>query len=330
MFPRRPWTRAARRRARFALAAVFVLLSAGIGAVPLFPYSSTDTTGPDHGAPAGPAPGPAYADPRLAEIYRLTEPHGAVHVRRVDAGADEPALVVGHPDRREQMNALARDLPAATAAITELWGRDWSRSPVVVIASTPDEFAALARVTDRLSAEVAAVSVADPFPPGARPTGQRVVFGPDTAHRLDPAGLRTLLRHELTHIATRAATVDGSPLWISEGFAEYVAHRGTTRSFAAIAPTLTAELRAGSVPTDLPTDALFRGERAATAYELAWAVCAYLAEKYGEQRLVALYRRLAAEVLTPTGLDTALHEVLGATRAAVLAEWRTWLTDRGH
>lgn len=309
---------------------MILILAAGIGAALLLPYSSTGTVDADRAATTGSSPRSPHADLRLAEIYRLTEPNGPVHVRQMDTGADEPALVVGHPDRREQMGVLARDLASATASITELWGRDWSRSPVVVIASTPAEFAALARVPERLSGEVAAVSVADPFAPGTPPTGQRVVFGPDTARRLDPAGLRTLLRHELTHIATRAATVDGSPLWILEGFAEYAAQRGTAHSFAAIAPTLAAELRTGSVPADLPTDALFGGDRAAAAYELAWAACAYLAEKYGEPRLVTLYRRLATGAQTPTGLDTVFHDVLGTTRAAMVSEWRAWLTARGR
>ncbi|WP_218002476.1 hypothetical protein [Nocardia brevicatena] len=307
-----------------------LVLSAGIGAALLLPYSSTGTVDADHAEPAESSQRSPHADPRLAEIRRITEPNGPVRVHQVATGADEPALVVGHPDRQEQIGVLAGDLAAATASITELWGSDWSRSPVVVIASTPAEFAALARVPDRLSGEVAAVSVADPFAPGARPTGQRVVFGPDTARRLDPAELRTLLRHELTHIATRAATVDGSPLWMLEGFAEYAAQRGTTRPFSTIAPTLAAELRTGSVPTDLPTDALFGGDRAATAYELAWSACAYLAEKYGEPRLVALYRRLATGARTPPGHDTVFREVLGTTRVATVAEWRAWLTARGH
>lgn len=300
--------------------------AAGIGAALLFPYSSTGTVDADRAEPAG----SPHTDPRLAEVHRITEPNGPVRVQQVETGADEPALVVGHLDRQDQIGVLAGDLAAATASITELWGSDWSRSPVVVIASTPAEFAALARAPHRLSGEVAAVSVADPFAPGARPTGQRVVFGPDTARRLDPSGMRTLLRHELTHIATRAATVDGSPLWMLEGFAEYAAQRGTTRPFSTIAPTLAAELRTGSVPTDLPTDALFGGDRAATAYELAWSVCAYLTEKYGEPRLVALYRRLATGARTPPGHDTVFREVLGTTRAAMVAEWRAWLTARGR
>lgn len=309
---------------------MILILSAGIGAVLLPPYSSTGTVDADRAAPARPSQRSPHADPRLAEIYRLAEPNGPVHVQQVTTGADEPALVVGHPDRQGQIGVLAGGLAAATASITELWGPDWSRSPVVVIASTPAEFAALARVSDRLSAEVAAVSVADPFASGTRPTGQRVVFGPDTARRLDPEGLRTLLRHELTHIATRAATVDGSPLWMLEGFAEYAAQRDASHPFATVAPTLTTELRTGFVPADLPTDALFGGDRAATAYELAWAACAYLAEKYGEPRLVTLYRRLATGTRTPTGIDTVFHDVLGTTRAAMVAEWRAWLTARGH
>lgn len=179
-----------------------------------------------------------------------------------------------------------------------------------------------------MSAEVAAASVADPLIPGTRPTGQRIVFSPDAGRRLDPEGLRTLLRHELTHIATRAETRDGAPLWMLEGFADYTAHRGQGHRFADIAPTLTVQARLHELPGDLPADPDFTGRNAAGIYEQAWSVCAYIADKYDQSRLVELYRQIAAARQTPATEDQILHTVLGTSRADFVADWRNWLTTQ--
>ncbi|WP_280233752.1 hypothetical protein [Nocardia cyriacigeorgica] len=317
-----------RRRFEFCLTTLMVVLLTGTcAALLLLPDS---VMAPLRAAGAGSTTAPAagqqpITDARLTEIQRITEPFGPLVTRQVATGGAQPALVVGHPRQQREIDLLADELAAATTAVTEMWGQDWSRAAVVVVSSAPAEFAALVRATGDLPGEVAAATVSDPFTPGTRPTGQRVVFGPDAGRRLDPDGLRALLRHELTHVATRAATVDGSPQWLLEGFAEYTAHRGRNRSFTDIAPTLATRLATGSVPADLPTDAEFTGPHAATAYELAWSICAYLATTYDDPRLTTLYRHLATGPRSPTTEDAAFREILGTTRTDLITGWQSWL-----
>ncbi|WP_431950059.1 hypothetical protein [Nocardia lijiangensis] len=265
-------------------------------------------------------------DPRLAAVRRTLEPFGPIESIRVPGGDATPSLVVGHPGHRADLEVLARELPAATAAITDLWGPNWAQSALVVVAATPSEFAALVRAGAEMPGEVAAASVSDPFVRGSQPTGQRVVFSPDAGRRLSPDGLRTLLRHELTHIAARAETADGAPQWMLEGFAEYAAHRGRGHPFAEIAPTVNAALHAGTLPSDLPQDTAFAGASAVAAYEEAWTVCAFVAEKYDETRLVELYRRLAEQRQDAASEDRVLREVLGIGRAEFVSDWRSWLS----
>ncbi|MEU1551021.1 hypothetical protein [Nocardia sp. NPDC005745] len=270
----------------------------------------------------------AATDPRLAEVRRIVEPFGSIVARRVPTGDGRQSLVVGHSDQRIEIDVLERELADATAAVTDVWGPGWAQSALVVVASSPSEFAALLRSPDLLPAEVAAASVADPFTQGSSPTGQRVVFGPDTGRRLDPEGMATLLRHELTHIAARADTVDGAPLWMLEGFADYTAHHGEGQRFADIAPTLTAHAHAGQIPVDLPVDAEFSGTDAAFTYEKAWSICAFVAEKYDRPHLVQLYHRIAAGKQDPTTEDGILREVLGTTRTEFVDDWREWVRAR--
>ncbi|WP_084530049.1 hypothetical protein [Nocardia crassostreae] len=200
----------------------------------------------------------------------------------------------------------------------------------MVVASGPAEFAALTNSTDLVPAEVAASTVSDAFHPGAQPTGQRVVFGPEAGRRLGPDGLRSVLRHELAHIAARAVTVDGSPQWMLEGFAEYAAHRDLPRPIAEIAPALTARARSGNLPADLPADAIFEpasGE-AAAAYEQAWSACAFIADRFGEPKLVTLYRQLATGPKDRPATEALLRENLGTDYPDFLTDWRSWISSR--
>ncbi|WP_378739275.1 hypothetical protein [Nocardia brasiliensis] len=317
----------ARRRFEFCLTvAMMVALTGFCGALVMLPNSALPKP---HAAQATEAVGQAAAgDPRLAEVRRSIEPFGPILAHQVATGDGQQSLVVGHPAQRVEIDILERELAAATTAVTEVWGPDWAQSALVVVASSPSEFAGLVHAGDTMSAEVAAASVADPFAPGTRPTGQRIVFSPDAGRRLDPDGLRTLLRHELTHIATRAETRDGAPLWMLEGFADYTAHRGQGHSFTDIAPTLTAQTRLHDLPDNLPADTDFTGPNAAATYEQAWSICAYIADKYDQPRLVDLYRRIAAAEQTPAAEDQILQTVLGTTRADFIADWRNWLSTQ--
>ncbi|WP_040776821.1 hypothetical protein [Nocardia pneumoniae] len=317
----------ARRRFEFCLTVVAVVALTAVGvALLMLPNAGLPTmraAAPGSTDVVGQA---AAADPRLAEVRRIVEPFGPIVSRQVPTGAGRQSLVVGHPAQQADIDVLERELPAAIAAVTDVWGTGWAQSALVVVASSPSEFAGLVRASSLVPAEVAAASIADPFTRGSQPTGQRVVFGPDTGRRLDPAGMATLLRHELTHIAARADTVDGAPLWMLEGFADYTANHGQGRRFAEVAPTVTANARAGDLPGDLPSDAEFSGPDAALAYEKAWSICAFVAEKYDRPRLVQLYHRIAAAEQNPTTEDGILRDVLGTTRSDFIADWHSWLT----
>ncbi|MFR9753239.1 hypothetical protein ACL02S_19680 [Nocardia sp. 004] len=268
------------------------------------------------------------ADPRVADIQRIIEPFGPIVVRAVPTGDGQESLLVGHPSQRDDIDILERELAPAIDAVTEVLGPEWAQSALVVVASSPSEFAGLLRTSTLVPAEVAAASVADPFTPGTEPTGQRVVFSPDAGQRLGPDGMATLLRHELTHLATRARTVDGAPLWMLEGFADYTAHHGRGRRFADIAPTVAAHTHSGDIPHGFPDDTDFSGPDAAFAYEKAWSICAFIAGKYSRAHLVQLYERIAAAEQDAGTEDLILREVLGTTRSDFIAGWRAWLDTR--
>ncbi|WP_024803732.1 hypothetical protein [Nocardia sp. BMG51109] len=325
----RAWLTARRRFEFVATVATVVALTAAGGALILLPKAALSRVQPMPAAARASAP--VDPDPQLGELRRVMESYGPVVTQQVSGDDGRLSTVLGHPRQRGDVDTLAREIGPAVEEVTELWGHDWAQRAVVTIASGPAEFAALTHTTGMVSSEVAAASVADPFRPGSRPTGQRIVFGPDAGRRLGADGLRETLRHELTHVAARAQTVDGSPQWVLEGFAEYSARRDDRDPLDRQAPLLTARARSGDLPADLPADRAFTptaGNDAALAYEQAWSANAFAADRFGAAKLVELYRRLAAGPQDGQAVDDALRACLGVDHAEFVTRWRDWIRSR--
>ncbi|TSE01194.1 hypothetical protein FOS14_05510 [Skermania sp. ID1734] len=252
---------------------------------------------------------------------------GPLEAQKMATGGNRTAVVMGHPEQRAEIAALAADLPAAVASVTQLWGTGWSQAPLVITTGSADEFAQLAGA-EHTGAEIAAVAVADSVDTKSKVvTGQRVVFSPDAATRLDAATRQSILRHELTHVAARSVTVDGSPMWMLEGFADYSGYRNSGLSFAQIAPRLTQEVLADGPPKALPADADYQtaDDRAKLAYEQGWSACAYVAATFGEKKLVQLYHELARGPADAQQVDAAFRDVVGLDTAQFINRWGGWV-----
>ncbi|MBW8480844.1 basic secretory family protein [Actinomadura parmotrematis] len=215
---------------------------------------------------------------------------------------------------------IARRLDAAVPKVTAVTGRDWARRAVALAPASPAIAQALAGPGQDL-AQIAALATVAPGPPGSRGE-DRIVISPATFARLNDLGRTVVLTHELTHVATGGARDGRTPLWLIEGFADYVGYRGTGVAAPAAAAELAAEVRAGRVPAELPDRAAFDGAtgRLAQSYQEAWLACRMIAGRYGEAALVRLYRAAGR-----TSESAALRAVLGAGPAALTAAWRDYL-----
>lgn len=234
------------------------------------------------------------------------------------------SVILSHPGSEAISRALADDLGGAINHVSSVWGDQWAQRAVVIVTNTQEEFTALVGAGYD-GANVAAVAVSDsPSSRGEVPSGQRIVFSPSASERLDAQELAAVLRHELTHIAARGVTVDGSPMWILEGYAEYVAHRDDPRSARAIAPELAGRVDVGDFSAVVPSVDDFSGESAALAYERAWSMATFVAQRFGEPQLTALYRALAGGPKTDAEVDAAVQSVLAVGTEALLAEWTQW------
>ena len=242
----------------------------------------------------------------------------------------EHGIVLSHPGSQPMVDRLVRELDPSVRAVSELWPTRWSERVVVMLPDSPGEMRALVGPNFPVES-VVAVAVADRVNNASREVaGQRVVLSPTGVRGLSIASLRVVLRHEITHVAARADTVDGSPTWLLEGFADYIGYRDSGVTLAEGAPDLAKQVREDGPPTALPEDRAFRsgGADLDLAYQESWSLARYVADTYGEKSLIAMYRELAARgPVSATETDRMLRDVLGVDRAALVQGWQSYLRE---
>lgn len=140
---------------------------------------------------------------------------------------------------------------------------------------------------------------------------------------LDAPGAQIVITHEATHAATDAATNTSRPMWLVEGFADYVALRDTKLPLSKTAGQILAQVRENGAPDHLPGKAEFntRSEHFGAEYEAAWLACEVLVEAGGEDALVDLYEETGRGV----PLDKALRASFGWEEKALIMRWRNHL-----
>jgi hypothetical protein len=239
-------------------------------------------------------------------------------------------LVLFHPGDEAMADRLARELDAAVAAVSAVWGTAWSQRVALLVPASLDEMRALVGPGFPIES-VVGVSVADRVDADRHAVaGQRVVLSPTGSRVLSVAALRVVLRHEITHVAARADTVDGSPMWLLEGFADYVGYRDSGIALPQGAPDLADLVKRSGPPQSLPEDKDFhaQGRELNLAYQESWSVARFVAERRGEDTLISLYRKLAgAGSGSASQTDELLRQVLGMDRAGLVAGWRQYLVD---
>ena len=223
---------------------------------------------------------------------------------RPDGRSGPPRGVV--PALRRARAAVESVLGRTPEVVVEL-PRDES-SYAALLAARGDEYARLAAVTTTTDGSAR---------PGA---AVRIVVNPASLPQMDPGGLAVVLAHEMAHAAVGDAVGTG-PLWLREGFADYVALRGL--GSAGRTEALATQVRRRGLPPAPPGREDFHrsGEDLEAAYESAWVACDVLARRLGPQGLVELRTGLDG---APGGFSAALDRA-GWSRPAFMERWRARL-----
>ncbi|MFI6420734.1 hypothetical protein ACIBG6_25430 [Streptomyces sp. NPDC050842] len=241
------------------------------------------------------------------------------------------SLVLGVGQDPERLREIAAAADRAVPAVSEAWPSEWAREVVVLVPGSLEAMGGLLGAPGSSYRGIAAVTTGETVG-GADAPADRVIVNPEAYGVLGAFGRQLVLTHETVHVATRAHTSPATPVWLSEGFADWVAYRGTGRTPAQAAPELARAVRAGELPARLPEDADFGfggdAEALARAYEGGWLACALIAERWGETELTAFYRAVGAHRGREGAVEKALQEVLDTTPEEFTAAWRTYLGER--
>ncbi|MEV5959355.1 hypothetical protein AB0M11_37405 [Streptomyces sp. NPDC051987] len=248
---------------------------------------------------------------------------------RVTAVSGAHSLVLGVGQSGAALRGYARLADTAVPEVTRAWGGDWTQRVVLLVPGTLSGMAGLLAAPAANYRGIAAVTTGEAGG-SARAPADRVILNPEAYAVLGPVGRQVVLTHETTHVATRAHTTPATPLWLSEGYADWIGYLGTGRTPTEVAPELARAVEAGDVPESLPADKDFGftddPTTLAEAYEGGWLACRMIAGHWGEERLGAFYRAVGAHRGRPGAVEDALRTELGTTLPDFTARWRDYVT----
>ena len=241
-------------------------------------------------------------------------------------------LVIGNAP----VAALSNYLTLADAAHTRIAGIWGSALPGVVIApATVEQLAAQLQRSDVKGLDQVAALTDGPLAKGSPATSDRVYVNPQAFGRLTEDGRRVVVTHELTHVTVRGTTTRPVPIWLSEGFADYVGFTGVSLKPRTVAADLLVRVRAGTGPTRLPVEGDFDPSQGVIAptYNAAWLAVTRMAQAHGSQKVVAFYRAVAGDLAVDPSITNAPAEVarqaftavLGTSEETFVADWLGYL-----
>lgn len=238
------------------------------------------------------------------------------------------SLVMGVGQSADSLSDYRTLADHAVPAVSDAWGTDWTRHVVVLVPGSLDGMAGLLGSPAASYRGIAAVTTGEAGGSGSAPA-DRIIVNPDAYALLGSVGKQVVLTHETTHVATRAHTTAATPLWLSEGYADWIGYRGTGRTPTQAAPELYRAVEDGDLPTALPTDKDFgfssEATKLAQAYEGGWMACRMIQDRWGVDRLGKFYRAVGAHKKRSGAVEDAMKSVLGVTLDDFTAEWRDYL-----
>jgi hypothetical protein len=228
---------------------------------------------------------------------------------------------------------------SAVGRVSGIWGSNWPQRVVVLVPKSQAQMAQLLGRSSASLAQIAAVTTGELTAGGGRPAGgaDQIIVNPAGFAQLDALGKRVVITHETTHVAVRASTPRAVSIWLSEGFADYIGFSGLGLPRTDVAADVLGEVRRGTGPTHLPDETDFDATSTTVgpSYSASWLACELIADRYGQARLIELYRAAAGAVAV-TGVtatqspdaatEAAFRNVLGVSESAFTTSWLGYLT----
>jgi hypothetical protein len=240
---------------------------------------------------------------------------GPLEVRR---GAHSMVLVDGSAAEADGMAALARRAVPQVRRVLPGWTGG-------LVVEVPASERALDAALNARAGQYDGIAAVTTTVDGsrARQAPSHVFVNPGVFLPLRHRGAQVVITHEATHVATDAST-SPSPIWLVEGFADFVALSSQRLPVTTAASRIIALVRRSGAPRQLPD----QGEFAAGSphlearYESAWLACRLLARDGGTPALVGFYKAVDAG----GRVGPQMRHFFGFGPVAFVRQWRRSLS----
>lgn len=240
---------------------------------------------------------PATTAPQRVLQSGLTDKLGA----NMTAHTSASAMVVASAGTSTP-NAIVTASQKAATAVRALDPHS-TKNPLLVIVPRDDaEF-------EKYTGEKVASQLANTVTSGNRLP--YVVMAPWTVKNANSLMTQETLAHEAFHALTLEKLATERPLWLLEGWAEYVGQRTVPQ----------APHKREDISPHVPSDEELRGTDAADAYYAAFTFARYLRDTYGHDKVMAFYTKA---VTTGDSLESLLREYFGHGLTQLENQYARW------
>lgn len=155
-------------------------------------------------------------------------------------------------------------------------------------------------------------------------TGHRIIPNPQAFAGRSTTSVRQILAHELLHVATRDSAGPFVPVFVDEGFADYVGHDADPSGLAFFNSDVAQGLFNGELPEDFEFT-IGSGTDIFRSYQKSQSAVRFFIERFGLDAFNRFYRRLGRiEVAAGTArfhIDRAFRAVTGMSYKSFQEAW---------
>jgi hypothetical protein len=232
----------------------------------------------------------------------------------------EHFLLFGHPcgapGAPSPCTELGADFLALAEAGLDRLGRYWPPADrmkvIVIVPGSTEELKRMLQATFDPENFVAFAYTTIDEEDGETYTAPRIIFNHNSLQARSSDDVASILTHELLHVATRPLSGPYIPIFIEEGFADYVGRDADPGALA----FLEAQIAAGNFDSSLPDDPEFTTGDATSifnSYQEAHSLVRFIDERWSLKRFIRFYKDLGARrSVAGTAryhLEDSLHDV---------------------
>ena len=216
-------------------------------------------------------------------LYTKSSEHFLLFAHPCNAQVTQGCLAVG-----ADFLSLAE---AGLSTLERYWSVPWSEKVAVLVPGSIDELERMIQSTFDLDNFVAFAYSTIDLDHGFDYTGNRIIPNPNEFQGRAGPSVQEILTHELLHVATRASAGPFLPIFVEEGYADYVGHDANPGALAFFNNDVAAGIFDGLLPEDYQFT-IGSGTDIFRSYQKAHSAVRFFIETYGLEAFQRFYTGL--------------------------------------